>query len=79
VAQILVRDLEPDVVAELKSRAARNRRSLESEVRVILESAVRPETTPFDVVVQHMDDMRERTRGRQTTDSTDLVREDRDR
>jgi plasmid stability protein len=37
MAQILIRDLDPKVVEKLKEQAARNGRSLESELRVILE------------------------------------------
>ena len=41
MAQLLVRNLEDEVVAELKKRAARNRRSVEAEHREILRSALR--------------------------------------
>lgn len=40
MAQLLVRNLEDAVVAELKKRAARNRRSVEAEHREILRSAL---------------------------------------
>lgn len=40
MAQLLVRNLEPEVVAELKKRAARNGRSVEAEHRDILRSAL---------------------------------------
>ena len=46
MAQILVRDLDPDTVARLKLRAGAHRRSLQSEVRVILEEAARETKTP---------------------------------
>jgi plasmid stability protein len=41
VAQLLVRNLEDEVVAELKKRAARSGRSVEAEHREILRSALR--------------------------------------
>jgi len=41
VAQLVVRDLESDVKARLKSRGARHGRSLEAEVRDILRDAVK--------------------------------------
>jgi len=41
MAQLVVRDLESDVKARLKSRAARHGRSLEAEVRDILRDAVK--------------------------------------
>ena len=40
MAQVLVRDLDPAVVARLKARARRSRRSLQAEVKGILEQAV---------------------------------------
>jgi antitoxin FitA len=42
MAQLLVRDIESDVVRELKLRAARNGRSAEAEHREILRGALRP-------------------------------------
>jgi antitoxin FitA len=41
MAQLLVRDIESDVVRELKVRAARNGRSAEEEHRQILREALR--------------------------------------
>ena len=41
MAQIIVRDLEDDVKARLKRRAARHGRSMEEEVRHILRDAVK--------------------------------------
>ncbi len=42
MAQLIVRDLEPEVVQKLKERAARHRRSTEAEHREILREAVMP-------------------------------------
>jgi antitoxin FitA len=42
VAQLLVRDIESDVVRELKIRAARHGHSAEEEHRLILREALRP-------------------------------------
>jgi plasmid stability protein len=42
MAQLLVRKLEGEVVAELKKRAARNGRSVEAEHREILRAVLRP-------------------------------------
>jgi plasmid stability protein len=41
---VLVRNLPPAVHRALKLRAARNARSTEAEIRVILEEAVTPQT-----------------------------------
>jgi antitoxin FitA len=42
MAQLLVRDIEADVVSELKIRAAQHGRSAEEEHRQILREALRP-------------------------------------
>ena len=42
MAQLIVRKLESDVVAELRKRAARSGRSMEAEHREILRAALRP-------------------------------------
>jgi len=42
VGQLIVRKLEEDVVAALRERAARKRRSMEAEHREILRAALRP-------------------------------------
>jgi plasmid stability protein len=43
MAQFIVRNLEDDVKARLKRRAARSGRSMEEEVRYILRDAVKQE------------------------------------
>ena len=42
MAQLIVRRLEDELVAELRRRAARSRRSMEAEHREILRTALRP-------------------------------------
>jgi antitoxin FitA len=49
MAQILVRGLDDALVARLKDRARQNHRSLQGEVRAILEE-VAPLATPAEVV-----------------------------
>jgi antitoxin FitA len=46
MAQLVVRDLEADIKARLKSRAARHGHSLEAEVRDILRDAVKDDQSP---------------------------------
>ena len=41
---ILIRDLSPETIKQLKSRAHRNGRSMQSELKNILESAARAES-----------------------------------
>ena len=46
MAQLLVRDIEPDLARELKLRAARHGRSAEEEHREILRGALRHPGSP---------------------------------
>jgi hypothetical protein len=47
MAQLTVRKLSDDAKLRLEARAAQNRRSLEAEVRAILEDAATGEATPL--------------------------------
>lgn len=76
MAQILVRDLSPDIVDRLKNRAYRNGRSLQGEVKAILESAAKLSMAEAREVARQF---RQSLEGRMTSDSADLLREDRDR
>lgn len=79
---ILIRDIEPELLENLKLRAKFNRRSLQAEVKRILEfTASAPPVRPVSVDerVKLIERFQEETRGRQTSDSADLIREDRDR
>ena len=46
MAQLVVRNLDDDVKARLQARARRHKRSLEAEVRDILQAAARVEERP---------------------------------
>jgi plasmid stability protein len=43
MAQLVVRNLDPELVAELRRRAAEKGRSMEAEHRELLRSVLRPE------------------------------------
>jgi plasmid stability protein len=75
MAQLLVREIPQDIVEALKRRAAAHGRSAEAEHRLILEEALRPGRTGF---WERAAALREETRDRIMTDSTDLIRQDRD-
>ena len=77
MASVLVRDLDPAVVKRLKLRAEENRRSLQKELKAILETAAAQAT--WAEARANIERVRERFAGRQFSDSTELVREDRDR
>ena len=75
VAEILVRDLDLDTVARLKTRARLHGRSLQKEIKLILE-----ESTPVDVrqAAKLMKLWQERLAGRPFTDSAEQLRQDRE-
>lgn len=77
VSTLTVRNVDDDVVAALKARAKRNKRSLEAEVRMLLRDAVDQgsRTSLRDLA----DRIAALTPKVPQTDSTDLVREDRAR
>ena len=78
MSEILVRNLDPEVVEQLKIRAKLNRRSLQAEVREILEREVRPSRLSREEFLAIVDRIRLNAPP-QRTDSVDLIREDRDR
>jgi plasmid stability protein len=67
---LTIRRLPPHVVPALKERARRSGRSLEAEVRAILEAAVSP---PVDELIARMRALREKIGGR--IDAVQLLRE----
>jgi plasmid stability protein len=77
MSNILVRGLSEETLSDLRERAKRNNRSLAAEVREILERDRKSRLTREEFL-RIMDGIRERS-GPQTSDSTDLIREDRDR
>lgn len=80
MAQILVRNLDEDTVNKLKDRAKMNGRSLQSEVKTILELvAVEPETLDRETAQKMLIEFQKKFKGKKLTDSVELIREERDR
>ena len=77
MADFLIRGLGDSVMRRLKARARRNGRSLQKEAKAILEDAGRAGT--MSVARAAAARVRRRLRRRAFTDSTALVREDRER
>lgn len=75
---ILVRNLSKETVDALKRRAARHGRSLQQEMALLAQRAARDEEVDFVAAAREIQD---RIRARQgiLSDSTELIREDRDR
>ncbi len=76
MANALVRDLDDQVYERLKTRAAGNNRSLEAELREILEAASKQ--VSMAEARARAADLRQRLMGRTHFDSAELIREDRD-
>jgi len=76
MAQVVIRNVDDTAMARLKARAARKGVSLEGELRAILIDAARRDC---EGDLERTRALRERLSGRRHTDSTRLIREDRDR
>lgn len=77
MGDVLVRNLDDVVIEKLKARASDHHRSLQSEVKEILERAAR-QASMSDAKRTAMG-IRRRLAGRRYTDSGDLLAEDRGR
>jgi antitoxin FitA len=73
MAQILIRNIDDEAVERLKRRAARNERSLEAEVRLILEREAEQDERRTNAWAE-MDRIRESLAGTEQTDSAILRR-----
>lgn len=75
MSQVLVRDLDPAVLDRLKRRAANSGRSLQAELKTILEQAARQESDASALAAR----IRRKLGGREHSDSAELVARDRRR
>lgn len=76
---VLVRNVPQSILDALKRRAARHRRSLQQEMRDILDTAAREAVRPDPAGVAEAIRAKLAQRGRTYSDSVPLIREDRDR
>jgi plasmid stability protein len=77
MANLTIRNLDDEVVAKLKTRAKAHHRSLEAELRALLSEAVaRPSREEFLKIAERI---RAMTPDVEQTDSTEIIREFRDR
>jgi plasmid stability protein len=76
MAQLLVRNLDPEIIENLKERARRNNRSLQGEAKALLEEA-------FPVSCREAQEIskkwRSKLEGKIRGDSAKIIREDRRR
>ncbi|MBI4745744.1 MAG: hypothetical protein HY786_04180 [Deltaproteobacteria bacterium] len=78
MSQILVRGLEAETIERLKERAKRHKRSLQGEVKTIIEEAV-PTRMSMDEAREAALQIRKSFATRIFSDSSELIREDRER
>ena len=76
MAQVVIRNIDEESMRRLRSRAARKGVSLERELRTILTEAARADRVDFG---QRAAAFRRRLAGGRHSDSTRLIRRDRDR
>lgn len=75
MAQVLVRNLRPEAVNRLKRKAKRHNRSLQEELKTILEAAAEVSDDPVEVARRIRESIRKL--GVSQDDSGDLQAEDR--
>lgn len=83
MSQIFITDLDPLLIEKLKVRAQRQGRSLEAELKAILEAAAEVEVVDKAAVMsaarKRIEQARKKYAGRIFSDSVELLREDRQR
>lgn len=73
---ILIRELKPETVRQLKARAKRHGKSLQSELRLLVEQAAGGDAQHIAAM---FDRWQQRFAGRKFSSSARLIREDRKR
>ncbi len=76
MARVLIRDLSQRTVERLKARAARNGRSLQAELQIIVERAAATDIVESRAVAARI---RRKLSGRKHSDSAALLADDRRR
>jgi plasmid stability protein len=76
MSQVLIRDLDPELIEHLKQRAAKHGRSLQAELKSILEQTARHQAVDYRAEAAIL---RRRLRGRKFSDSGILQARDRRR
>ena len=73
---LLIRGVDGETIEKLKSRAGKNRRSLQAELLLMVERTAAEEGAPWMEKFERVHKMLE---GQHFSNSADLIREDRDR
>lgn len=74
MSQVLIRNIDPEAIKKLKDRASRHGRSLQAELKDILERAAETDVSDFRAMAG---EIRGRLQGRDYADSADIQAEDR--
>jgi len=75
---VLIRDIDEETLEKLKKKAAANNRSLQEELKLLLESHAGPDIETIRAMAR--ESIRKyKAEGRKFSDSTDDIREDRER
>ena len=74
--QLLVRNLDEDTIKRLKTLAKQHGRSLQGQVKVVLEEAA---TLPVGEISTLLEEWQRRLGRRRLSDSAKIIRKDRDR
>ena len=75
---VLIRDIDEETLEKLKKKAAANNRSLQEELKSLLESHAVPDIERIRAMAR--ESIRKyKAEGRKFSDSTDDIREDRER
>lgn len=76
--QALIRNLDQDVLNRLKTRAAKHGRSLQAELKRIIEQAAgEPDQLTVEEFIAKTARLRRGVKGKPLRDSVDFIREDR--
>lgn len=79
MVDILIRDVPQEIVDILKRKASKNRRSLQQELLLLLEKAASQENSKAIELAMQIRERLAAYGGRTFSDSSGLIREDRER
>ncbi|MCU0568196.1 MAG: hypothetical protein MUF49_16560 [Oculatellaceae cyanobacterium Prado106] len=79
MTQLIINNIDATILEQLNARAANHQRSLEDELKAILQEVIDAEqVSKMAAFIEQAAQMRQSLADRVHTDSTELVREDRD-
>ena len=77
MSDLLIPNIDPATLELLRQRADHNASTVEAEAKAVLSEALRPAHDPWAAINALCEELAQS--GREFTDSTPLIREDRDR